>query len=123
METHQDSCMLRPSYLSQQCGDDVQRGLMDGLVLKWRSQSHVHKRSDLLQHHIPATRVVQDLAVLVDLFLEETREFKETFVMLCWPDISDGQWHTTWVMLSDCCHDNQLRRVKLIGESFEGRNA
>lgn len=81
IETHQDFgrvCILRLSYLSQQCGDDVQRGLMDGLVLKGRSQSHVHQRSDLLQHHIPATRVVQDLAVLIDLFLEEARDFKQT---------------------------------------------
>lgn len=72
-------CVLRTSYLSQQSGDDVQRGLMDGLVLQWRSQSHVHKRSDFLQHDIPATRVVQDLAVLVDLFLHETRHWDETF--------------------------------------------
>lgn len=64
---------MRISYLGQQSGDDVQRGLMDGLVLQWRSQGHVHQRSDFLQHDIPATRVVQDLAVLVDLFLQETR--------------------------------------------------
>ncbi|PWA33083.1 hypothetical protein CCH79_00013075, partial [Gambusia affinis] len=47
-------------YVSLQGGDDVQRGLVDGFVLQRGGQSHVHQRSDLLQHHVPAARVVQD---------------------------------------------------------------
>lgn len=60
-------------HLGQQGGDDVQRGLVDGLVLQRRGEGHVHQRPDLLQHHVPAARVVQHLAVLVDLFLQEAR--------------------------------------------------
>ena len=60
-------------YLSQQGGDDVQGGLVDGLVLQRGGEGHVHQRPDLLQHHLPPAGVAQDLAVLVDLFLEGER--------------------------------------------------
>lgn len=56
-------------YLRQQGGDDVKRGLVDGLVLQWRGKCHVHQSTDFLQHHVPAARVIQHLAVLVNLFL------------------------------------------------------
>lgn len=56
-------------YLRQQGGDDVKRGLVDGLILQWRGKCHVHQSSDFLQHHVPAAWVIQHLAVLVNLFL------------------------------------------------------
>lgn len=59
------------AYLSQQSGDDVQWCLVDGLVLQRGGEGHVHKRPDLLQHHLPPAWVAQNLPVLVDLFLEE----------------------------------------------------
>lgn len=65
--THVCAC----GYLRQQGGDDVQWSLVDGLILQRGSKSHIHQRSNLLQHHVPATWVVQDLTVLVDLFLFE----------------------------------------------------
>lgn len=62
-------CVCVYCYLSQQGRDDVQWSLVDRLILQRRGQSHVHQRSDLLQHHVPTARVVQDLTVFVDLFL------------------------------------------------------
>lgn len=57
------------TYLSKQGGDNVQWCLMDGFVLQGWSEGHVHQGPDLLQNHIPAAWVIQNLAVLVDLFL------------------------------------------------------
>lgn len=66
----------RRLYLCQQGGDDVQGGLLDGLVLQRRGEGHVHQRPDLLQHHVPAARVLQNLPVFVDLLLR-LREMTE----------------------------------------------
>lgn len=66
------------AYLSQQSGDDVQWCLVDGLVLQWGGEGHVHKRPDFLEHHLPPAWVAQNLAVLVDLFLEEEEDDETT---------------------------------------------
>lgn len=63
--------VLRP-YLWEQLGDNLQGGLVDGVVLQWGRQGHVHQRPDLLQHHLPAARVTQHLLVLVNLLLQDT---------------------------------------------------
>lgn len=51
--------------------------LVDRLVLQRGGEGHVHKRPDLLEHHLPPAWVAQNLAVLVDLFLKEEEEEDE----------------------------------------------